>query len=1010
MAGKHAASGLPRAFKAGRLAAVWLLLAAAGCRSSAPSSSYFGSFIQPILTARCSQGGGGLCHSNNGTGRALGNLDLSSFEGVTRRRDVLRRYGSYPLPLLLLKSVPEQGTLIPYGDRLVESQIFHAGGKPIAVGSDAFYELRRWLENGATRDGLPPPPPPGGDRGPCVREVRTDLFSQPMLDAIDTSSEGYRRFQSEVWPILKGGGKDLGPGCLGRECHGVHDTNGVPTVELYLTCGDDELQQRFNYLMARTWIGPGGRSPLTEKPLSGTPFHAGGKLFASQGDGHYQTMRSWAAIEEPLRLTTSEGEGFFRANVQPVLLRRGCYLEACHSLVNFNFYKPLPGADGLFGTRAMLHNYLQARFMLGLESPDPKQGRLLKKNLFRSSGGIPHRGGSLLDPVDPCPLDPGAVRADPSRPWFEEATPGCVIATWHRLERTIAIENGQLGAAPGAVGVFVRRPPDPGRLLDFDSYRPGADLLRLDLARDAQGRLTGLAQPPASLLAGCGVPVAVADVRRPDISGDGAEVIFAMRASASEGLDLWRVGIDGAGCRRLGLAAGSDAGGTPVHHFDPVFGPGGLLVFASTRADADHPDAAHGYSSRTPRWFLPASNIWVLAPGGTPRRLSYLTGAELGPALLHTREVIYAVEKAAPDFYQISTRAVRIDDGGGYRPQLGQRPAMGYGQVAEMRELGDFRTAYIASDPGTFFGGGTLCIQDLSLGLEDLSYQDVGFLHSTRVLDPGAAARRGVPGSGVYRSPAALPDGRILCAYSPGTVDLGDSAAAVDYGLWVVDPTGREAPWRLFDTPGQFDIEPAVAWKRIFVPQPNRIHQGDPLRSEVVFHSVQLFASLLNSNSRRRTVPNAAVASVRVLEQLPPPAGAAAADVAADVRGPMGVYVRRRVVGEAPLLADGSLRILVPSRTPLVFELLDRDGHLVDRQREEEQYGPGETQARIITPSLFNATCGGCHNALDGSELGVAVGPDVVSGASTRSAASRARPADLYTDPAARPLAPADGP
>ena len=32
--------------------------------------------------------------------------------------------------------------------------------------------------------------------------------------------------------------------------------------------------------------------------------------------------------------------------------------------------------------------------------------------------------------------------------------------------------------------------------------------------------------------------------------------------------------------------------------------------------------------------------------------------------MLHSRELIYAVEKAAPDFYQISTRAIRIDDGG----------------------------------------------------------------------------------------------------------------------------------------------------------------------------------------------------------------------------------------------------------------------------------------------------------------------------------------------------------
>ena len=116
---------------------------------------------------------------------------------------------------------------------------------------------------------------------------------------------------------------------------------------------------------------------------------------------------------------------------------------------------------------------------------------------------------------------------------------------------------------------------------------------------------------------------------------------------------------------------------------------------------------------------------------------------------------------------------MRLDDGGGYRPQLGQRPNMGFGQVMELRELIDFRTRYIASDPGTYFGGGTLGVQDLTLGLEELSFTDKGF-PTRRTPRSAAAAHTGVAGTGVYRSPTPLPDGRILVAYSPCRVDLGD--------------------------------------------------------------------------------------------------------------------------------------------------------------------------------------------------------------------------------------------
>ncbi len=971
-----------------------------GC-SEQPVVPRYERVIAPILTNRCTMSRAGACHTDDGTGRAQGNLDLTSYAAVTRRPDVLRRFGSYPFPLLLMKAVADPpGTNLPVnvGDGYeVPLFIRHAGGALLALPDADFRTLDKWLQDGAPLDDDPIEPEVPTDRGPCSPVIRTDLFAQPTLDAVDTSSPLYQQFQAEAWPVLK-------DGCLGRRCHGARDTNQIPTIELYFTCGDDDRQQRFNYLMARTYTGEGGGGQLTQKALRGSSYHTGGYPFETRSDPGYQAIRDWAIADSPLQLQVGNGETFFRTNVQPTLVARGCYLEACHSLSNFNFYKPLAGTDGLYGTRIMRHNYLQARFMLGVESLDPEQGRLLKKNLMAESSGMRHRGGALFVPREDCTLRAEQVLADPNRRWYEEHSAGCIIEAWHELERGIAVDRGSISAVPGAVGVFVRRPANSDRHIDFDTYRPGADLLRMDLAQDARGRVTGLSQAPTSLLGGCGVDVGAADVRRPDIKGDGTEVIFAMRTSAGEGLDLWTVNIDGSECKRLGLARGTDSAGTPLHHFDPIYAPGGIYMFASTQGDESHADPARRYPSRTPKYFLPNSNIWVYAPGGTPRRLSYLSGAEFAPRLLHSREVVYAVEKAAPDFYQISTRAIRMDDGGGYRPELGQRPKMGYGQVTEVRELVDFRTAFIGSDPGTYFGGGTLGVQDITLGLEEKSFEGPGFIHPTQILDPQAAVRSGQPGTGVYRSPTPLADGRILVAYSPGEVDLGDPSASVDYGLWVVDPAGIDEPWLLFDTPGAFDIEPVIAFKRIFVPQPARIHHGDFKRGEYVFHSMPLFAPLMNDNTRLGIMANPDVVAVRILEQMSPPDGVTSPDqVSAQLSGPEQVYVQRRLIGEIPLLADGSVRFMAPASTPLMFQLLAADGSVIDWQREEEQIGPGETQPRMIPKKMFNGICGGCHNALDGSELGVAVGADVLTGASTLSEAASAEPVDLYSEPSSRP-------
>src|SRR5689334_20025716 len=102
---------------------------AAGCgEKEAPGRKFYDENIQPIFNGFC-VGNTSPCHRDSGGGVALGNLDLSSFPGVQARRDALRSYGSYPQPLLLLKSVPEESLQIPYRGLLYQSEIRHAGGK-----------------------------------------------------------------------------------------------------------------------------------------------------------------------------------------------------------------------------------------------------------------------------------------------------------------------------------------------------------------------------------------------------------------------------------------------------------------------------------------------------------------------------------------------------------------------------------------------------------------------------------------------------------------------------------------------------------------------------------------------------------------------------------------------------------------------------------------------------------------------------------------------------------------
>src|SRR5262245_15432411 len=139
--------------------AAWAASAGGCLTKEPPQQQFYDQHVQPILKTFC-VGNTSPCHSPDSndpvTATALGNLDLTSFESIQKRRDVLRTYGSYPHPLLLLKALPEDAVSIPYQGTLYPSEIRHAGGKPIAANSDAFFELKRWLDNGANRDGVAP--------------------------------------------------------------------------------------------------------------------------------------------------------------------------------------------------------------------------------------------------------------------------------------------------------------------------------------------------------------------------------------------------------------------------------------------------------------------------------------------------------------------------------------------------------------------------------------------------------------------------------------------------------------------------------------------------------------------------------------------------------------------------------------------------------------------------------------------------------------------------------------
>ena len=310
-------------------------LAAAACSDAPPGRTYFERNIQPILTQACAGNTSG-CHRTNTDDPfdfAAGNFDVTSFEKVQKRRDLLQPFGAFSHSLLLIKAVPPGSLSVAYGTGFKSIEVLHAGGPIFEVGSPAYLTLQQWVDNGATENGLAPPSPARDGGGQCSTSVPPGF-----VPATYTANANFAEFRSQVQPILRS--------CAGSACH------GAPQSDFYITCGDDDTQLAFNFAQAWAFVNePVDDSQILRVPLAvkagGLP-HSGGDQLASRSDAKYLAIRAWADKVKRVDFGVGNpGKQFFAQSVQPLLLQRGCSFEACHSPSATNDFKLRTGTTML---------------------------------------------------------------------------------------------------------------------------------------------------------------------------------------------------------------------------------------------------------------------------------------------------------------------------------------------------------------------------------------------------------------------------------------------------------------------------------------------------------------------------------------------------------------------------------------------------------------------------------------------------------------------------------------
>ncbi|MET0339595.1 MAG: hypothetical protein ABW252_01265 [Polyangiales bacterium] len=996
--------------KRGGLAlSAWLAL---GCgREAPPAFSYFDARIAPVLEVGCQQQTTG-CHVTTDTGVASGNLDLSSFDALMRRADVLPASGPYAVGALLLKGGDPIRVAVETFDPPDPSQpdqrfvaittdVRHAGAQTLREGSDGYARLKSWIAQGYARDGSLTETLRVSE-GPC----REGVGEAPGFDprAVPADAASFARFVSEVQPILVGR-------CAGASCH------GTPAADLYLSCGRSEAEQRWNYFVSVAHVDrTPALSELLRRPLAkqrGGTFHEGGSVIAGTDDPDYARIRAWiddlatrapALIDAP---PDDPGLRFFGNYVQPVLVKKGCLFQNCHGPAMGHDLRLRGGSQGVFSRIATQRNHDMTRRLLSLESADPNESRVIAKNLFvpgRGGRGLAHRGGALLeDFAEPARADACAGR-DVTREPLDTLPAYCVLVAWHARERALAVERGEVSEDGVLPLVYVSRPLGVGDPRDFDTYRPGADLLRATLTLHGD-------EPPTlasgtSLLGACGLAPAATDVRGVAASWDGTRIAFGARAAESEPLRLFEVRVDGTGCARIAdvAPAASTLDGILTHDFDPAYAPDDTLVFASARGNLVHGEGP----TRTPSQLAPNANLYARDPRTRAvRQLSFLSNQEVQPSFMADGRLVYTVEKRAPELFQLAGRRQNLD-GGDYHPLFAQRASVGFARATEIVELADHGFALVAGSADAADGAGAIAIVNRSLGpdQDDRDPADALYLHALSLAGPSALDG----GEGACRSPAALPSRWLIASCDPRARTL--SAGGFDFDLHALDPkTGRSV--RLGGASGRAEVESVVVIPRVqagvFRSRIDEVNGRSELvegtrDAEVHVLDGPLLATLLFANTRTGRPIDARVAALEVLESTPPPAGArsfAALPAAQVVRDAFGeVYVASRSLGTVPLLADGSAKLRVPGGRPLSLRLRDASGAPltfapggpftgVQTQREELQFHPGERTTQGFRRDLFDGLCGSCHGSVSGREVDVAVDVDVLTRASATLAKER---------------------
>lgn len=417
-----------------------------------------------------------------------------------------------------------------------------------------------------------------------------------------------------------------------------------------------------------------------------------------------------------------------------------------------------------------------------------------------------------------------------------------------------------------------------------------------------------------------------ASIHDPCVSFDGTKILFSMSPEPGQPRNIWEIGADGAGLRRV---TGRDARGRDGDDFDPLYLPDGRIAFTSNRP---------GYLDEYNRSLAEVLHV-AAADGSALEPISFNMSDDFDPFLLPNGMIAYTRwdhHGTTNRFPLFSTRP----DGSGTFHLFGPHER----NFFHTATVPDGRLVSIVSDEVNGDAGRLALLRLEGTHGDPLQADQIAYLTPEVELRPPFTR-------GAFKYPSSLGGNRFVVSYSlpygseePESMDEEDA----DFGLYTFEvvPGGPDGETIsnltfLFNDPATQEYDAQLVAPR---ERPEVVASTlDPAQTTGVFAVGSVYNRQTGDGQERP--PLGAVTQVMVLEAIPTFPG--------DPRDlSLTEFERKRILGTAPVEADGSFHIRVPANTPISFNVLDDQGRSFVTKRNWIYARPGESFTK----------CAGCHS------------------------------------------------